>query len=78
MKGHIRERGKGTWAIILDLGRDAEGKRRQKWHSFKGTKREAQKELARLVIALDTGTYIEPMRRTECPCVRSPTMTEAI
>ena len=42
MKGHIRERSHGQWAIVLDV-RDPEfGKRKRKWHSFKGTKREAQ------------------------------------
>jgi hypothetical protein len=44
MKGHIRERSPGHWAIVLDMPRDpATGKRGQKWHSFKGTKREAQR-----------------------------------
>jgi hypothetical protein len=39
MKGHIRERSLGHWAIVLEI-RDAEsGKRKRKWHSFKGTKR---------------------------------------
>ena len=28
MKGHIRKRGKSSWAVMLDLGRDASGKRR--------------------------------------------------
>ena len=36
MKGHIRERSPGHWAIILDL-RDATGTRRRKWHSFRGS-----------------------------------------
>jgi integrase len=47
MKGHIRQRSKGSWAIILDLGRDADGKRRQKWHTVRGTKKDAQRELAK-------------------------------
>src|SRR5262245_46568261 len=41
MRGHIRERSPGHWAIIIDE-RDATGKRKRRWHSFKGTKREAQ------------------------------------
>jgi hypothetical protein len=49
MKGHIRERSPGRWAIILDLCDPETGKRRRKWHSFKGTKREAQVECARLI-----------------------------
>jgi len=30
MKGHIRKRGK-AWAIVVKLGKDAQGKRWQKW-----------------------------------------------
>ncbi len=36
MKGHIRRPGKRSWAVVLDLGRDGTGKRRQKWHSMQG------------------------------------------
>jgi len=46
MKGHIRERSPGHWAIILDA-QDATGKRKRRWHSFVGTKRQAQIECAR-------------------------------
>jgi hypothetical protein len=55
MKGHIRERSPGHWAIVLDL-RDAEtGKRKRKWHSFKGTKRQAQTECSRLITEMSRG-----------------------
>jgi integrase len=64
MKGHIRERSPGHWAIILDIPDPQTGKRRRKWHSFKGTKREAQIESARLISALQTGTYLEPSKTT--------------
>src|SRR6516164_2548352 len=63
MRGHIRERSPGHWAIILDLN-DSTGPRRRKWHSFKGTKREAQKECARLIAAMSAGTYIVPSKAT--------------
>lgn len=62
MKGHIRKRGTQSWAIVLDLGRDASGKRRQKWHSIKGTKRDAERELSKLINSLHTGDYIEPSK----------------
>ncbi len=64
MRGHIRQRGQRSWAIVLDLGRDARGKRRQKWHKVAGTKRDAQRELTRLLRDLDTGTYVEPSQMT--------------
>jgi integrase len=63
MKGHIRERSPGRWAIVIDA-HDADGKRRRRWHSFKGTKREAQIECARLVAAIDAGTHVDPSRET--------------
>ena len=50
MPGHIRRRGEGTWELKFDLGRDPlTGKRQVRYVSFKGTKREAQAELARLL-----------------------------
>ncbi len=64
MKGHIRERSPGRWAIILEQRDAATGKRRRKWHSFKGTKRQAQVECARLISAMKGGTYIEPDKTT--------------
>jgi integrase len=63
MKGHIRERSPGHWAIVIDA-RDESGKRKRKWHSFKGTKREAQVECARLVAQHSGGGYVEPIKGT--------------
>ena len=51
MKGHLRERpkGSGNWYAVLDMRDAATGKRKRKWHSLdaKG-KREAQIECATL------------------------------
>src|SRR4029077_16545790 len=63
MKGHIRERSPRHWAIVLDLRDPETGKRRRKWHSFRGTKREAQSECARLIAAKD-GLDLEPGKTT--------------
>ena len=60
MKGHIRERSPGRWAIILDAHDPETGKRKRRWHSFRGTKRAAQIECARLVNAMQSGSTIEP------------------
>lgn len=64
MKGHIRERSPGHWAIILDVGEPdpRTGKKKRKWHSFTVTKREAQKECSRLITALHESTYVEPSK----------------
>jgi Phage integrase, N-terminal SAM-like domain len=64
MKGHLRERSPGHWAIILDPRDSATGKRKRKWHSFMGTKRRAQIECARLISELQAGTYLEPAKMT--------------
>jgi integrase len=62
MRGHIKQRAKGSWSIVIDLGRDALGKRKQKWSTVRGTKKEAQAELTRLLNELNTGEYVEPSR----------------
>ena len=64
MKGHIRERSSGRWAIVLDLRDPSTGARKRKWHSFAGTKRQAQVESARLISDLKGGTYLEPSKTT--------------
>jgi integrase len=64
MKGHIRERSPGHWAIVLSLTDPATGKRKLKWHSFKGTKRAAQLECSRLVTEMQDGSYIQPSKVT--------------
>jgi integrase len=62
MKGHIKQRSPGRWAIVLDIVKD--GARKRKWHSFKGTKREAQAEAARLITAMKEGSYVETSKLT--------------
>ena len=64
MKGHIRERAPGRWAIVLESRDPETGKRRRKWHSFAGTKREAQVECARLVTEITTGGEVDPSRES--------------
>ena len=65
MRGHLVKRAKGSWSIVLDLGRDpSTGKRRQQWVSVKGTKKEAEAKLAELLHQQDTGGYVKPTRVT--------------
>src|SRR5215813_8781688 len=64
MKGHIRERSPGHWAIVLDMRDPATGKRRRKWHAFAGTKRQAQIERSRLIAEMAGGRYVEPAKST--------------
>jgi integrase len=64
MKGHIRERSPGHWAIVIDVRDPQTGQRKRRWHSFVGTKRQAQVETARLISELQNGTRIDPSRMT--------------
>lgn len=60
-----RPKGSDRWSIILEDGRDpATGKRRQKWYSFQGTKKEAHAERVRLLHEINSGTHIEPSKLT--------------
>jgi integrase len=45
---------------VLYLGRDSNGKPRQKWVTVRGTKRDAERRLAELQHELNTGSYVEP------------------
>jgi integrase len=64
MKGHIRERSPGHWAIVID-GQGTDGKRKRRWHSFAGTKRQAQLECARIIAEIQKGNgAIAPERLT--------------
>src|SRR2546429_7233477 len=66
MKGSIINRPKGSnrWSIILEIRDEATGKRRRRWHSFTGTKRQAQDECARLITELKNGSALEPNKAT--------------
>lgn len=64
MKGSIRKHSPGHFAIILEQRDAATGKRKRKWHGFKGTKRQAQIECARLISEMNGGSYVEPWKVT--------------
>jgi integrase len=64
MKGHIRERSPGHWAIVIETRDPVTGKRKPRWHSFRGTKRAAQIRCAELIAEMQGGRYLEPSRTT--------------
>ena len=65
MRGHIRQRAKGSWTVVLSLGNDpATGKRRRQWVTFKRSKREAERRLVELVHQSDTAGFVKPSRMT--------------
>jgi hypothetical protein len=48
MRGIFVSARPANWAIVIDLHDPETGKRRRKWHSFRGTKRRAQVECSKL------------------------------
>lgn len=61
MPGHLERRSKNSWTIVIDAGRDPQTKKRKRiYKAFRGTKKEAEKELARTMVKLEQGTYIKP------------------
>ena len=72
MEGHIYKRthttkaGKQTtrWYVVVDVGTDVDGRRRQKWHGGFRTRREAEVVRAKLATDLHSGSYVTPGRLT--------------
>lgn len=67
MPGSIRKRpelGADAWELRVYLGRDARGRVRHKSRTFRGSKRAAEKELGRLVVAQDFEPEVPPEPET--------------
>jgi integrase len=64
MKGHIYKRAPGKFWIVLELGKDENNKRKQRFITFYGTKKAAEKELIRHLQIMESGTYAEPSTMT--------------
>lgn len=58
MKGSIVKRG-DKYSIVIDVGRDALGNRKQRWFSGFNSRKDAEKELPRILIKLDDGELID-------------------
>src|SRR5689334_1380872 len=64
-QGSIIPRGDDTWRLRYRIGGKQYGK------IFRGTKKDAQKELRRLLTAGDKGEHVEPTRITIADFVRA-------
>ena len=65
MTGHVRRRGERSWELKYDVDADPlTGKRRVRYASFKGTKKAAAIELARLISENAVGNGVDPTRAT--------------
>jgi len=65
MKGHLEKRGKGSWTIVIDRGRNPiTNKRERIYKSVAGRKQVAEKVMVEILHQLETGTYIDPTNIT--------------
>ena len=64
MRGTILKRAKGSWTIIVDVGRDSDGRRNQQWTTVRGTRKEAERRLAEILNKVNNGLYIKPSQDT--------------
>jgi integrase len=63
--GHIRERAPGSFELRYSLGTDpATGKRKIATATVRGSRKDAEKELRRLLRTLDTNEHVDPSRLT--------------
>ena len=70
MRGSLKQRYQGSWSIILDLGYEPDPKnpgrlrRKQKWITVRGKKKDAEKKLTELLGTVDKGQFVEPSKMT--------------
>ena len=65
MKGHIKQRSKGSWTIWVELGRDPEtGRRKQQTLTVRGTKKDAERELRIVLTHIESGAHVKPAKLT--------------
>jgi len=69
MRGSIKRRYEGSWSLILDLGYQVDPvsgrrKRKQKWVTFRGTRKEAETHLTELLRSANRGEFVEKSKLT--------------
>ena len=69
-RGNITRRGKRSWRLKFDGGTDAAGNRQTRYVTVKGKLQDAQRELTKLLVAVDAGTLVEPSRTTVAEYIR--------
>ncbi len=58
MRGHLQQRSRDTWRLKVYVGRSADGRKRYVERTVHGSRREAERELARLVVEVDEGRHV--------------------
>ena len=64
-RGHVQQRSPGSFRLRYTLGRDpVTGKRRTATATVRGTRKDAERELTRLLRTADIGEHVDPSRMT--------------
>ena len=65
MRGHIQRRGRNSWRLKFDIGRDpVTGKRQTRQVTVRGTKKDAELELAKHINDIGEGTFVDLSKLT--------------
>ncbi len=63
--GNITRRGKNSWRVKYEIGRDpVTGKRQTRYITVRGTKKDAQRALTRVMHEIDAGAYIDATKES--------------
>lgn len=65
MRGHITQRAKGSWSISIYLGKEPiTNKKKYKWYTVKGTKKEAERFLVEKINEIEKGIFVDSKNMT--------------
>ena len=70
MRGNITRRGKSSWRLKFDV-EAGPAQRQSRFVTVRGTKKDAERELAKLINAVHGGGFVEPSKLTVAEFVRS-------
>lgn len=72
MRGNITRRGKASWRVKFDLGRDPKtGKRLTRYLTVRGKRQDAERELTKALNSVHEGTHVDPSKITVAEYLRS-------
>jgi len=71
MKGTIIRRGKSSWRLKFDVGREANGERKIRYVTVRGKRQDAERELTKLLNSHHEGTDVEPSKLTVADYMRA-------
>jgi len=69
MRGNITRRGKSSWRLKLDL-ESTGGQRHTRYVTVRGKRKDAERELTRLIATTDNGSFVEPTKVTVADYLR--------